>query len=109
MERRCFRKCSMKGIYIYIPLYIYIHYKQNTITNPYRLFHPLEGSSGGPYPNRYIYLHSCIASVSAISQEKYTENQSVQLGVEVLMVTSVHLYSICSFHTLFIKHEILDE
>ena len=40
-----------------------IFIKQNTITHPYRLFHPLEGSSGGPKPRnktlkrfKYIYL-----------------------------------------------------
>ena len=31
---------------------MYTYYKQNTITNPYRLFHPLGGSSGGPKPTQ---------------------------------------------------------
>ena len=32
--------------------FIWLHYKQNTITHPYRPFHPLEGSSGKPKPTQ---------------------------------------------------------
>ena len=52
MER--LRKASSICIYIYIFI---IYYKQNTITHSYRLFHPLEGSSGGPYSNRILFKY----------------------------------------------------
>ena len=41
---------NMSTFSIYI--YLHIYYKQNTITNPYRLFHPLGGSSRGPKPTQ---------------------------------------------------------
>ena len=50
MKRRCFRKCS------YVCLYIY--YKQNTITNPYRLFQPLEGVTVESSLIRYVVKNS---------------------------------------------------